>query len=80
MKDQKRNERIELSLSVKHPESTALASSMVTEVDCTDISGEISIELQSASFSDIRARWNSMMRALIASEHSLEATSGGDEH
>jgi len=36
------------------------------------------LTLTANSFSDVRARWNSIMRALIASEQSIEATDGGD--
>jgi len=36
----------------------------------------VTVSLQSPNFSDLRARWNTVMRALIASEQSLEVTKG----
>ena len=63
---------------MKHSESGPLSSSLITEAEFSHNGSEISLILRTNSFSDIRARWNSIMRALIASEKSLEATSGGD--
>ncbi len=80
MKDQKRNESLELVLALEHRELDALSSSIVTEADFMCTGDELFISLSSESFSDLRARWNSIMRALIASEQSLEATSGGAKH
>ena len=79
MKDQKRNEPVQLTLSLEHSQPKALASSLVTEAEFSYTDERISIALSSTLFTDIRARWNSMMRALIASEHSLNATRGGSE-
>lgn len=73
MKPQKRNDIIELLLSLENDQPEALGSSLTTEADyiCSDESVQVS--LRSESFTDLRARWNTVMRALIASEHSLEA-------
>jgi len=78
MHQQKRNDPVSLELLLEHSDSGPLSSSLITEADFSHIGNEISLILKANSFSDIRARWNSVMRALIASEQSLEATDGGD--
>jgi len=78
MQQQKRNDSVSLEFLLEHADSAPLSSSLVTEVDFSHNDGEIYVSLESNSFSDLRARWNSMMRALIASEQSLEATSRGE--
>ncbi|MBJ07570.1 MAG: hypothetical protein CMB60_00735 [Euryarchaeota archaeon] len=78
MHQQKRNNSVSLELLLEHNDSGPLSSSLITEAEFSHNQGEISLVLEANSFSDIRARWNSIMRALIASEQSLEATGGGD--
>ncbi|HJM24668.1 MAG TPA: hypothetical protein QF821_03380 [Candidatus Thalassarchaeaceae archaeon] len=78
MQHQKRNDSVTLELLLEHSDSEALSSSLFTEAEFSDNHGEISVSLSSHSFNDLRARWNSIMRALIASEQSLEATSRGE--
>jgi len=78
MHQQKRNDPVSLELLLEHSDSGPLSSSLITEADFSHTGNEISLILKANSFSDIRARWNSIMRALIASEQSLEATDGGD--
>ena len=80
MKDQKRNETLELILAIEHSESANLSSSIVTEADFKYTDGRISISITSDSFSDMRARWNSLMRAEVASEQSIDATNGGEKY
>ena len=76
MKEQKRNNPVSLKLTLEHSDTRSLSSSLVTEARFSSKNGEISVTLQSDSFNDARARWNSIMRALIASDKSLEATRG----
>ena len=76
MKEQKRNNSVSLKLTLEHSDTRSLSSSLVTEALFSSKNGEISVTLQSDSFNDARARWNSIMRALIASDKSLEATRG----
>ena len=76
MKEQKRNNPVSLKLTLEHSDTRSLSSSLVTEALFSSKNGEISVTLQSDSFNDARARWNSIMRALIASDKSLEATRG----
>ena len=78
MHQQKRNNSVSLELLLEHNDSGPLSSSLITEAEFSHNQGELSLVLEANSFSDIRARWNSIMRALIASEQSLEATGGGD--
>lgn len=78
MHQQKRNDSVSLQLLLEHSDSGPLSSSLVTEAEFSHHEDEISLIMTANSFSDIRARWNSIMRALIASEQSLEATGWGD--
>lgn len=78
MSHQKRNDPVSLELLFEHSESGPLSSSLITEAEFSHEGEEISLTLSANSFSDVRARWNSIMRALIASEQSIEATDGGD--
>ena len=77
MKEQKRNDSVSLKLTLEHSDTRSLASSLVTEAHFVTEDEKISISLQSDSFNDTRARWNSIMRALIASDRSIDATRGG---
>ena len=78
MQAPKRNDPLLLILSVEHPQADALSAALVTEADHTHNIGNIRISLNSNSFNDLRARWNTLMRGLIASEQSLGVTRGGD--
>jgi len=46
---------------------------MVTESEFTLSENRIEFSLSSGNISDIRARWNSLMRGIIASEQALKA-------
>ena len=78
MKNQKRNDSVGLTLLLEHSEPDALSSGLITEADFSFSGDGISISLTSDSFTDLRARWNSVMRGLIASEQSLDVKRGGD--
>jgi len=80
MQSQKRNESVSLELLLEHNDPDSLSSSLVTEADFSETNEGIAVHLSTDSFNDLRARWNSIMRALIASEHSLVATNRGDQH
>ena len=77
MKEQKRNDSVSLKLTLEHSDTRSLSSSLVTEAHFVTEDEKISVSFQSDSFNDTRARWNSIMRALIASDRSLDATRGG---
>ena len=76
MKEQKRNNSVSLKLTLEHSDTRSLSSSLVTEAQFVSKDGEITISLLADSLNDARGRWNSIMRALIASDRSLEATRG----
>jgi|TARA_X000000368_G_scaffold417265_1_gene413195 tRNA threonylcarbamoyladenosine modification (KEOPS) complex Pcc1 subunit len=46
---------------------------MVTEADFTLTGQMMEFTLSSQSISDIRARWNSLLRGIVASEQALKA-------
>ena len=77
MKEQKRNDSVSLKLTLEHSDTRSLSSSLVTEAQFVTEGEKISVSFQCDSFNDTRARWNSIMRALIASDRSLDATRGG---
>ncbi len=77
MKEQKRNDSVSLKLTLEHSDTRSISSSLVTEAHFVTEDEKISVSFQSESFNDTRARWNSIMRALIASDRSLDATRGG---
>ena len=76
MKEQKRNDSVTLKLTLEHSDTRSLSSSLVTETHFVTEGQKISVSFQCDSFNDTRARWNSIMRALIASDRSLEVTRG----
>ena len=77
MKEQKRNDSVSLKLTLEHSDTRSISSSLVTEAHFVTEDEKISFSFQSESFNDTRARWNSIMRALIASDRSIDATRGG---
>ncbi|MFL2963718.1 MAG: hypothetical protein ACJZ46_05735 [Candidatus Thalassarchaeaceae archaeon] len=72
MKIQK-NEIISLSLRIKSSFASSLSASLSTEAIFDYKSGILTIDENANSFVDLRARWNTIMRGLIASEQILEA-------
>ena len=77
---QRKSESARLNLRVKHNQAPALAASLTTEASF-DLTGDNSIllvEEAANSIVDLRARWNTLMRVLIASEHVL--CIGGDSN
>tara|TARA_B100001250_G_scaffold175738_1_gene151105 strand:+ start:7684 stop:7917 length:234 start_codon:yes stop_codon:yes gene_type:complete len=76
MKIQK-NEIISLSLRIKSSFASSLSASLSTEAIFDYKSGILTIDENANSFVDLRARWNTIMRGLIASEQILEAVDKG---
>ena len=70
----KKNETSHFELTFIHSDAQALAASLVTECDFTCNDNLITVSESAESVVDLRARWNSLMRGLIASEHALNAT------
>ena len=71
MKIQK-NETLSLSLKIKSSFADSLSASLTTEALFENKDGIIIINESANSFVDLRARWNTIMRGLIASEQVLE--------
>lgn len=71
MKIQK-NETLSLSLKIKTSFADSLSASLTTEALFENKDGIIIINESANSFVDLRARWNTIMRGLIASERVLE--------
>jgi len=71
MKIQK-NETLSLSLKIKSSFADSLSASLTTEAFFERKDGVIIINEYANSFVDLRARWNTIMRGLIASEQVLE--------
>jgi tRNA threonylcarbamoyladenosine modification (KEOPS) complex Pcc1 subunit len=71
MKIQK-NETLSLSLRIKSSFADSLSASLTTEALFENKDGIIIINESANSFVDLRARWNTIMRGLIASEQVLE--------
>ena len=71
MKIQK-NETLSLSLKIKSSFADSLSASLTTEALFENKDGIIIINESANSFVELRARWNTIMRGLIASELVLE--------
>lgn len=71
MKTPKKNSSIGLEIQFEHPMAHSLAAAIVTEAEHASDGDSLAVFLESESFVDLRAMWNSVMRALIASDESL---------
>ncbi len=69
----KKNESSHFELIFTHSDAQALAASLVTECNFVCNGDLITVSESAESIVDLRARWNSLMRGLIASEHALSA-------
>ena len=69
---QNKSESARLNLRLTHTKAAALAASLTTEASfqLTD-SSTLFVGEVADSIVDLRARWNTLMRGLIASEHVL---------
>ena len=72
----KKNDSSHFEIIFTHPDARALAASLVTECNFTCDGDSITVSEKAESIVDLRARWNSLMRGLIASEQVLSATRG----
>ncbi len=71
MKIQK-NETLSISLIIESSNVKSLSASLSTEANFSLTNGILTINENANSFVDLRARWNTIMRGLIASEQVLE--------
>ncbi len=68
----KRSER-DLTIQIASTDLDALCSSLSTEpFPCTVNDGRVCISIESATTVDVRARWNTVMRALIGADEALQ--------
>ena len=74
----RKSESSRLVLKLTHKNADALAASLTTEAEFSDIEGTIEVTERAASMVDLRARWNTLMRGLIASEQVLGITEGNE--
>ncbi|MDE0954739.1 MAG: hypothetical protein OR994_08680 [Candidatus Poseidoniales archaeon] len=72
----KKSEITHFEISFTHSDAQALSASLVTECQFVCDNDNITITEKAHSIIDLRARWNSLMRGLIASEQALSATRG----
>ena len=72
----KKSEITQFELYFTHPDAQALAASLITECKFVCENESIMVTEKTHSIVDLRARWNSLMRGLIASEQALSATRG----
>ena len=72
----RKSESSRLVFKLTHSDADALAASLVTEADFSNYDGTIEINEVAESMIDLRARWNTLMRGLIACEQALDITEG----
>ncbi len=70
----KKNNPSSFEITFTHSNARALAAGLVTECNFICNGNLITVSEKAESVVDLRARWNSLMRGLIASEHALSAT------
>ena len=75
----RKSESSRLVLKLTHSDADALAASLVTEADFSNQEGTIEIDEAADSMIDLRARWNTLMRGLIACEQALESQRRGND-
>ena len=75
----RKSESSRLVLKLTHSDADALAASLVTEADFSNQEGTIGIDEAADSMIDLRARWNTLMRGLIACEQALESQRRGND-
>jgi len=71
---QRKSESTRLSLRLLHKQAPALAASLTTEANfrLSDDESTLFVDEVAVSIVDLRARWNTLMRGLIASEHVVD--------
>jgi len=74
----RKSESSRLLLRLTHKDAEALAASLITEAEFINNNGTIEIVEGADSIVDLRARWNTLMRGLIASEQTLGITEGSE--
>ena len=70
---QRKNDTASINLRSNHEDAESICAGMVTEAEFTLAGQVMEFTLSSRSISDIRARWNSLLRGIVASEQALKA-------
>ena len=71
MQNQKKSDQITISVSITHPHASALESSMITEAKVYRDNNVVTINEYANFFVDLRARWNTIMRGIVAADEAL---------
>ena len=71
MQNQKKSDQITISVSITHPHASALESSMITEAKVSRDNNIVMINESANLFVDLRARWNTIMRGIVAADEAL---------
>jgi len=74
----RKSESSRLVFRLTHEDAEALAASLITEAEFINQNGTIEVSERTDSLVDLRARWNTLMRGLIASEQTLGITEGSE--
>ena len=67
----RKSEPARLIFRLKHSDADALSASLHTEAEYSRVDDSIEVVESASSIVDLRARWNTLMRGLIASEQAL---------
>jgi len=73
MTTQRKSNRASILFRATHQDAESICAGMITESEFNLTGSRIEFTLSSGNISDIRARWNSLMRGIIASEQALKA-------
>ena len=73
MTTQRKSNRASILFRATHHDAESICAGMVTESEFKLSGNSIELLLSSKNFTEIRARWNSLMRGIIASEQALKA-------
>jgi tRNA threonylcarbamoyladenosine modification (KEOPS) complex Pcc1 subunit len=73
MLNQKKNDSLVLTLRISSDNNESYSASLTTEAEFKVEDNHLVIVETAPSFVDLRARWNTIMRGLIASEHVLKS-------
>ena len=71
MQNPKKSDQITISVSITHPHASALESSMITEAKVYRDNNVVTINESANFFVDLRARWNTIMRGIVAADEAL---------
>ncbi len=71
MTNLKKNNRLSLSIKIVSKLNDSYSASITTEAEFNKNKNRLLIEEKAPSFVDLRARWNTIMRGLIASDQVL---------